>query len=118
MLRWCIRKPPGNIAVDWAGPAADPATSEREVEAAFSKAAHVARLTVVNQRMIIASLEPRGATARYDKESGATHLRVCSQSAGVIRDALAAIMKDEKGKITVQTEDVGGAFGMKSGVVS
>jgi carbon-monoxide dehydrogenase large subunit len=107
---------PGNIAVDWAGPAIDPVAAERSVVEEFSKAAHVARLTVVNQRMMIASLEPRGATATYDEASGATHLRVCSQSAGVIRDSLAAIMKGNKGKITVQTEDVGGAFGMKSGL--
>jgi aerobic carbon-monoxide dehydrogenase large subunit len=41
---------------------------------------------------------------------------VCSQSAISLRDALAAAMGIEPGKLRVVTEDVGGAFGMKSPV--
>ena len=107
---------PGNIAIDWPGPAADPAASESEVDGAFSKAAHVVRLTVANQRLVVASLEPRGATASHDTKTGITNLRACSQSAGTIRDALVTIMKSEKGRIRVETGDVGGAFGMKTGI--
>jgi carbon-monoxide dehydrogenase large subunit len=106
----------GNIAVDWAGPAADPAASESDVDVAFSKAAHVARITVVNQRLGGAALEPRGATAWHDTQTGVTTLRTCSQGVGPLRDALATFLKAEKEKIRVLTEDVGGAFGMKTGV--
>jgi aerobic carbon-monoxide dehydrogenase large subunit len=107
---------PGNIAIDWAGPAADPAASEKAVNDAFAEAAHVARITVVNQRLVVAAMEPRGATAWHDAAANLTTLRTCSQGAGVIRDALANFLKCEKGQIRVLTEDVGGAFGMKTGV--
>jgi carbon-monoxide dehydrogenase large subunit len=107
---------PGNVAIDWAGPAADPAASEKAVNDAFAKAAHVARVTVVNQRLVVAAMEPRGATAWHDAAANLTTLRTCSQGAGVIRDALANFLKCEKGQIRVLTEDVGGAFGMKTGV--
>jgi carbon-monoxide dehydrogenase large subunit len=107
---------PGNIAIDWMGPAADPAASEKAVTEAFGKAAHIARITLVNQRVAVASLEPRGATAWHDAAANVTTLRTCSQGAGVLRDALSNFLKCEKGQIRVITEDVGGAFGMKTGV--
>ncbi len=62
------------------------------------------------------SLEPRGATAWHDAAANVTTLRTCSQGAGVMRDALSNFLKCEKGQIRVITEDVGGAFGMKTGV--
>src|SRR6187200_3187570 len=40
---------PGKIAIDWTGPAADPAKSEGAVNDAFAKTAHVARVTLANQ---------------------------------------------------------------------
>ena len=107
---------PGNIAIDWLGPAADPAASEKAVNDAFAKAAHVARLVLVNQRLVVAAMEPRGATAWHDAATNVTTLRTCSQGAGPMRDALANFLKCEKGQIRVLTEDVGGAFGMKTGV--
>jgi carbon-monoxide dehydrogenase large subunit len=107
---------PGNIAIDWMGPTADPAASEKAVIEAFAKAAHIARITLVNQRVAVASLEPRGATAWHDAAANVTTLRACSQGAGVLRDALSNFLKCEKGQIRVITEDVGGAFGMKTGV--
>ena len=60
-------------------------------------------------------MEPRGATARYDAASDGYHLRVCSQSAGAMRDHTMAVMNVPKEKLRVITEDVGGAFGMKTG---
>ena len=72
---------PGNIALDWLGPAKDPDTNAREVEAIMAAAAHVARVEVRNQRLAVASMEPRGATARYDAASGRYELRACSQGA-------------------------------------
>lgn len=110
------RDVPGNIAIDWAGPAADPAASEKAVNGAFATAAHVVRITLVNQRLVVASLEPRGGTAWHDAQTGITTLRTCSQGAGTMRDALSTFLKSDKDKIRVLTEDVGGAFGMKTGV--
>ena len=42
-------------------------------------------------------------------------LRVCSQGARLLRDDIAAIMKMPKERLRVLTEDVGGAFGLKTG---
>ncbi|MEP7032099.1 MAG: xanthine dehydrogenase family protein molybdopterin-binding subunit, partial [Pseudolabrys sp.] len=52
---------PGNLCVDWPGPVADE-SNEKTVADIIAKAAHVARVTVTNQRMVVASMETRGAT--------------------------------------------------------
>ena len=105
---------PGNVAVDWPGPAPDPAANASEVERVFAGAAHVARVSVVNQRVIVAAIETRGATASYDAGADLYTLRVCSQGAGALRDTMASIMGLTRQQLRVITEDVGGAFGMKS----
>jgi carbon-monoxide dehydrogenase large subunit len=106
---------PGNIAIDWPGPHPDPDANSREVERIIASARHVARVRMVNQRLTHATMEPRGATARYDASADSYHLRVCSQSAGALRDNVASVMNIPKDKLRVITEDVGGAFGMKTG---
>jgi carbon-monoxide dehydrogenase large subunit len=105
---------PGNLAVEWPGPAADPAANAAEVERIFASAAHVARIAEMNQRLCVASMEPRGATASYDSAQDAYTLRTCSQSAGAMRDNILGIMNWPKEKLRVITEDVGGAFGLKT----
>ncbi|MGC2076756.1 MAG: molybdopterin cofactor-binding domain-containing protein, partial [Xanthobacteraceae bacterium] len=60
------------------------------------------------------SMEPRGATASYDAAQDAYTLRTCSQSAGTMRDNVLAIMNWPKERLRVITEDVGGAFGLKT----
>src|SRR5208282_429879 len=105
---------PGNLAVDWPGPAADPAANAAEVERIFASAKHVARIAEMNQRLIVASMEPRGATASYDAGRDAYTLRTCSQSAGTMRENILGIMNWPKERLRVITEDVGGAFGLKT----
>jgi carbon-monoxide dehydrogenase large subunit len=105
---------PNNLAVDWPGPAADPAANAAEVERIFASAKYVARISEMNQRLCVASMEPRGATASYDTERDAFTLRTCSQSAGTMRDNILGIMNWPKEKLRVITEDVGGAFGLKT----
>ena len=46
----------------------------------------------MNQRLCVASMEPRGATASYDAARDAYTLRTCSQSAGTMRDNILGIM--------------------------
>ena len=106
---------PGNLAIDWPGPAADPEANARAVDAIFAAATFVARVAVTNQRMVVASLEPRGATAHYDAAADSYTLRVCTQGAGAVRDILVAIMQVPKERLRVLTDDVGGAFGLKTG---
>ena len=105
---------PGNLALDYPGPVDDPANIAA-VDEIIRSAAHVARVTVVQQRMVMAPMETRGGTGSFDARSGRYTLRVCSQGAGPMRDMVAAIMGIDKQMLRVVTEDVGGAFGLKSG---
>jgi carbon-monoxide dehydrogenase large subunit len=106
---------PGNLALDWPGPAPDDGSNAREIERIFQSAAHVARVSLVNQRVVVASLEPRGATASYDAARDELTLRSCSQGPGWLHEMLTGAFGLPPGKLRVITEDVGGAFGMKSG---
>jgi carbon-monoxide dehydrogenase large subunit len=106
---------PGNLCVDWAGPIADE-QSERDVESIIANAPHVAKVRVVNQRMVVASMETRGATGTYDKATDSYTLYACSQGADSLRAQAAAIMGVPNEKLRVITADVGGAFGMKTPV--
>ena len=69
----------------------------------------------MNQRMMVHSMEPRGATASYDAATDSYLTRTCSQGAGAMREPIMAIMSLPKEKVRVLTEDVGGAFGLKTG---
>lgn len=105
---------PNNINLDWPGPASDPAGNAAEVARIIDAAAHVARVSVVNQRIVVAAMETRGATGSYDAGADLYTLRACSQGAGTLRDTMTSIMGLTKEQLRVITEDVGGAFGMKS----
>jgi carbon-monoxide dehydrogenase large subunit len=106
---------PGNLCVDWPGPVPSE-QNEREVAEIIAKAPHVARVSVSHQRLVVASMETRGATGVYDKENDSYTLRACSQSADALRGQAASIMGVPNEKLRVITEDVGGAFGMKTTV--
>ena len=106
---------PGNLCIDWPGPVAD-AQNERDVAEIIAKAPHVARVSVTNQRMVVASLETRGATGVYDAGTESYTLYACSQGADSLRGMGAAIMGIPNEKLRVITGDVGGAFGMKTTV--
>src|SRR6516164_9047973 len=105
---------PSNLAIDWPGPAADPDANAAEVERIFASAKFVARISEMNQRLCVASMEPRGGTASYDAARDTYTLRTCSQSAGTMRENILGIMNWPKEKLRVITEDVGGAFGLKT----
>ena len=104
---------PGNVIVDWPGPVPSE-DNEREVETTIAGAAHVARVTVTNQRMVVAAMETRGATGTYDAKTESYTLYACSQSADAMRAQGAAVMGLPPEKLRVLTADVGGAFGMKT----
>ena len=106
---------PGNLCVDWPGPVPNE-DNERDVAKIIAEAPHVARVSVTNQRMVVASMETRGATGVYDAKTDSYTLHACSQGADPLRAQAAAIMGVPNDKLRVITEDVGGAFGMKTPV--
>ncbi len=105
---------PGNLALDWSSAATKDDSNAREVERSFAAAALVARLTLASQRLVVASLEPRGAVASYDAASDSLTLHAGSQGAQVLRDQLIGALGMPAEKLRVLTGDVGGGFGMKT----
>lgn len=85
-------------------------------DAAFARAAHVVSLDLVNQRLVPTSMEPRTALATYDAASDRLTLRLSSQMPSGARDTLCEVLNLPKEKIRVVVGDVGGGFGMKTGL--
>src|SRR5437868_6841570 len=88
---WGPQRPPGgapgNIALDWPG---FPGMTDRdELTRIFAGAAHVARVRLVNQRIVMAPMEPRAARAEYDGVADRYILHCASQSAVALRHNLA-----------------------------
>jgi carbon-monoxide dehydrogenase large subunit len=105
---------PGNTALDWPGPHPEPDANTREVAEIFASAAHTVAISVTNQRLVVASMETRGATAAYDPGTDGYLLRAPSQGARILRDQLAASLGLAPERLRLVSEDVGGAFGMKT----
>jgi carbon-monoxide dehydrogenase large subunit len=100
----------GNIAAQMKH--GDPAASD----AAFAGAAHVVSLDLVNQRVVPTSMEPRCGLATYDAEADRLTLRLSSQMPSGARDTLCGCLDLPTDKIRVVVGDVGGGFGMKTGL--
>ena len=85
-------------------------------DAAFAKAAHVTTLEIVNNRVVVNSMEPRNAIGDWDAAAGRPVLYTGTQGSHFVRDPLAeAVLKLPKEKLRVVTPpNVGGGFGMKA----
>jgi carbon-monoxide dehydrogenase large subunit len=84
------------------------------VEAAFAKAAHVTRLSFVNNRLIPNAMEPRACNASYSKHDESYTLYVANQNPHVERLLMCAfVLGLPESKVRVIAPDVGGGFGSK-----
>ena len=82
---------------------------------AFSKAAHIAKVSLVNNRVVQNSMEVRGAIGTYDPENGRYTLYSSNQNRHMLRDWIAnSFLKCDPSLIRVLVDDVGGGFGMKT----
>jgi carbon-monoxide dehydrogenase large subunit len=99
---------PGNLALDFHLGDAE------AVAAAFARAAHVTRLDLVNNRIVVAAMEPRAALADYDQAEERWTLWLGCQGVMGLRAALADIMGVKPPQLRVLTGNVGGSFGMKA----
>jgi carbon-monoxide dehydrogenase large subunit len=86
------------------------------VARAFERAAHVARLDFVVNRVAAAPLEPRAAVGEYDRRSGRYTLHTGIQAPHGTRTLLADVLGVPQSQVRVVTSDVGGSFGMRSGL--
>ncbi|MFZ4410315.1 MAG: xanthine dehydrogenase family protein molybdopterin-binding subunit, partial [Paracraurococcus sp.] len=97
-----------NVAFDWE------TGDKAKAEALVQQAAHVTRLTVVNNRVVVASMEGRAAVAEYDAAAQKFTLTCGTQGSWLVKNLLAgSVFKVAPEKIRVITPDVGGGFGMK-----
>jgi carbon-monoxide dehydrogenase large subunit len=102
---------PNNIAADFHYGDAT------KVAAAFARAAHVTRLELVNNRVVVCAMEPRSALAQYDAATDRWTLHAGCQGVFGLRGQLAKdILKVPTEKVRVLTGNVGGSFGMKAPV--
>jgi carbon-monoxide dehydrogenase large subunit len=87
-----------------------------KVAEAFASAAHVTKLDIRNNRIVVCAMEPRSAIGEYDAESSRYTLHVGSQGVFGMRAGLAnELLKVPVEQLRVLTGHVGGSFGMKAG---
>ena len=85
------------------------------VQAAVRSAPHVVECELVNNRVVAAPLETRGAIGEYDAASGRMHLAASAAGAHAIRNLLAkSVFRIPRENLRVSIGDVGGGFGMKN----
>ena len=99
---------PGNVAFVWKK------GDEAALEAAKSQAAQVTRLESHVTRVVVNSMEPRGTLAYM--QDGRLTVQSSTQNHFPIKSGLASMLGMEPEQIRVLAGDVGGSFGMKSGV--
>jgi aerobic carbon-monoxide dehydrogenase large subunit len=84
------------------------------LEAAFARAAHVTHIENRNQRVIAMALEPRACLAVH--EDGRTTLYTQNQTPTGARDLLGAVFNTKPDEFRIRVGDIGGGFGMKTGL--
>jgi carbon-monoxide dehydrogenase large subunit len=99
---------PGNISLDYHYGDAE------AVKAAFAKAAHVTKLSLVNSRLVVSAMEPRAALAAHD--GSRFTLYVSSQGVFGMRANISEALGVPAKDVHVLTGQVGGSFGMKAAV--
>ena len=99
---------PGNVCFDWE------IGDKAATDAAFEKAARVASIDIVNNRLVANAMEPRSAIGEYDRGKDEYTLYTTSQNPHVIRLLMGAfVLGIPEHKLRVIAPDVGGGFGSK-----
>ena len=100
---------PDNLSLHW------DLGNQAATDAAMAKAAHVTRLELINNRLVVNAMEPRNALGDYDPAEDRFTLHTGSQGSHKLKPQLADdIFHVPAEKVRVVTPDVGGAFGMKN----
>ncbi|MGC8475423.1 MAG: xanthine dehydrogenase family protein molybdopterin-binding subunit [Acetobacteraceae bacterium] len=82
-------------------------------DALFARAARVVRQTVVNNRIVVSSMEARAAIAEYDPAAGRWTLYANTQGGWLVKNLIGGLFGVAPDRFRVITPDVGGGFGMK-----
>jgi carbon-monoxide dehydrogenase large subunit len=95
-----------NVGITWQ-------LGDREgTDAAFEKAEHIVRVELVNNRVVVNSMETRAAVGQWDGK----RFSLFSPSQGIhfIQSEVAEILGVKVDELRVVTNDIGGSFGMKT----
>jgi carbon-monoxide dehydrogenase large subunit len=85
------------------------------VDAAFAAAADTVEIELINNRLVVAPIEPRAAIGTYDAAADTFDLLLTGQGVHSLRRQLAeAVFNMPPDHITVRAPDVGGGFGVKN----
>ncbi|MGO1121031.1 xanthine dehydrogenase family protein molybdopterin-binding subunit [Rhodovibrionaceae bacterium A322] len=99
---------PGNLSLTWAQ------GDEEATAQAFAKAHKIAQVELINNRVVVSSMETRGCVADYAPDSGRFTLYTGSQGLARLGQQLREqILKIGPDQLHLKTHDVGGGFGMK-----
>ena len=90
--------------------------SAEATASAFAGARHVVTLDLVNQRLHALSLEPRSVLAEFDRTSQRLTIRMSTQMPSGVRTSVCDALSMAPEQVRVLVGDVGGGFGMKTGV--
>jgi aerobic carbon-monoxide dehydrogenase large subunit len=102
---------PDNVALDFQSGDAE------AVAAAFARAAHVTKLDLVSNRIVVNAMEPRSAIADFEVKRERFTLYLGCQGVFGMRNTLATdILNVDVQKVRVVSGQIGGSFGMKSAV--
>ncbi len=83
-----------------------------QVAQAFDSAAHVTRLHLINNRLVVNPMEPRACVATFEEGRFTLHLPV--QSVMGMRAAASEVLGVPPEQIRILAKNVGGSFGMKT----
>ena len=98
---------PGNVCADYHY------GDTPKVDEAFAKAAHVTRLRLVSNRIVVCAMEPRSAVASYDKATDRYTFQAGNQGVFGLKHQMAALLGIKPAQMRILTGNVGGSFGMK-----
>ncbi len=99
---------PGNLCLDWEK------GDKAATDAAFAEAAHVTSLELVNSRVVVNPIEPRGCLGQWHPETESFTLYNSGQAMhGIARMLSGSVFDLPVEKLRVISPDVGGGFGTK-----
>jgi carbon-monoxide dehydrogenase large subunit len=98
-----------NLCVEWSN------GREEQTDAAFAGAAHVAKIELVQNRVVGNPMEPRVAIGVFNQAEDRYELTTPSQGVFRVRDPMAKdVLKVPPEKLRVWSPDTGGGFGLRS----
>ena len=97
---------PNNVAIKWQ------LGDRKATDAVFEQADHIVRVELVNNQLIVNSMETRAAIGDWDGKRFTLHTP--SQGVHFIQSEIADILGIKTDELPVVTNDIGGSFGMKT----